>query len=271
MCQTPKNLIRNIGSPSTLWVIPSIHSDSERLKAVHDAIFQKFSLGDRILYLGNYTGYGGQPLETIDEILEFRRLILSYRGVTPSDIIYLRGTQEEIWHQLTQLHYARTPVETLLWMLSSGLAPTLQAYGYSHHDAVMAAKEGMHSLIKFIGKVQMTLRAIPGYYDFVNSHHRAAYTEDGDRLPLLFVPCGIDPNQALETQVEGLTWHADKFDDLECAYDPFEKVIRGFDPKHRGLNLNGIKATLDGGCGFGGDLICAGIQSNGQISELMEA
>ena len=55
------------------------------------------------------------------------------------------------------------------------------------------------------------------------------------------------------------------------SYDPFEKVIRGFDPNHQGVYLNGITATLDGGCGFGGSLVCANMSAEGEIYELMEA
>jgi serine/threonine protein phosphatase 1 len=35
--------------------------------------------------------------------------------------------------------------------------------------------------------------------------------------------------------------------------------------------MNGVTASLDGGCGFGGTLICAGMEASGDIFELMEA
>jgi serine/threonine protein phosphatase 1 len=54
------------------------------------------------------------------------------------------------------------------------------------------------------------------------------------------------------------------------SYAPFEKVIRGFDPKHEGVYLNGISATLDGGCGFGGSLVAASMTAEGEVMELME-
>ena len=38
-----------------------------------------------------------------------------------------------------------------------------------------------------------------------------------------------------------------------------ERVVRGLDPEHRGLVETGFTLSLDGGCGFGGDLIAAAI------------
>lgn len=271
MCQTPQKVIRNIGSPNRLWVIPSIHADVERLMALHDAIYSRFELGDRILYLGNYTGYGETSLPTIEEIFLFRRLILSIQGVTPSDIIYLRGAQEDMMAQLMQLHYAPNPQETLLWMLGNGMGATLNGFGLSPHDAIMASREGILSLTRYLGKLQQCLRNIPGYYKFTHSQHRAVYTEHEGRFPLLFVHSGLDPVQPIEVQSETLTWNAEGFETMEDLYAPFDKVVRGYDPKHKGLNLNCIKATLDDGCGFGGQLTCASMQANGEINELLAA
>ena len=51
---------------------------------------------------------------------------------------------------------------------------------------------------------------------------------------------------------------------------PFQKVVRGFDPDHKGMNINCVTATIDGGCGFGGQLVCAGFNPEGSIFELLE-
>lgn len=61
-----------------------------RLCQLHDALYARFRPGDRLVYTGNYTGFGPKPIETIDEILGFRRSILSISGVLASDVVYLR-------------------------------------------------------------------------------------------------------------------------------------------------------------------------------------
>jgi serine/threonine protein phosphatase 1 len=50
--------------------------------------------GDRIIYLGNYSGYGPSPVKTLEELLTFRRMVLSIPGMLCKDIVYLRGAQE---------------------------------------------------------------------------------------------------------------------------------------------------------------------------------
>jgi serine/threonine protein phosphatase 1 len=57
---------------------------------------------------------------------------------------------------------------------------------------------------------------------------------------------------------------------MHDRYDPFEKVIRGFDPKHEGVHLNCVTATLDGGCGFGGSLVAGSMTADGEMMELLE-
>ena len=69
---------------------------------LHDSIFHKISAGDRVVYLGNYTGYGAYSHETVDELLMFRRMILAKPGMKASDLVYLRGKQENLWQRLYQ-------------------------------------------------------------------------------------------------------------------------------------------------------------------------
>jgi serine/threonine protein phosphatase 1 len=37
------------------------------------------------------------------------------------------------------------------------------------------------------------------------------------------------------------------------------------------MHLNCITATIDGGCGFGGNLVCAGFSGNGAYLNILEA
>lgn len=249
----------------------SIHADLDRLIEIHDAIFDRIQAGDRLLYLGNYTGFGAQSRETIDELLTFRCAVLAQPGMKPDDIVYLRGAQEDMWQRLTQLQFDRNATDTLLWMLGNGMGNTMQSYDICVHDGIMATKEGTISLTRWTNKIRQTLRHNEGHDYFLTYNRRAAYTNIQDRYPLLFVNAGLDPSRSLEDQEDNLCWAGHEFENMTDSYDPFEKVIRGFDPNHEGVNLNCITATLDGGCGFGGPLVCAGLTGDGEIFELMEA
>lgn len=258
-------------APRRVWAVSSVHGDIERLASIHDAIYQRFRTGDRIVYLGNYTGYGLHSVECVDEILSFRRLVLSFPSVIPDDIVYLRGSQEDLWQRLMQLHFCPTPVDTLLWMLASGLSNTFKSYGIDSHDGIMAAREGTIFLTRWLTKVREAVRRHSGHDIFNTQFKRAAYTQMQDRFPLLFVNAGIDPHKRLSEQNDALWWGGAHFKSISESYDPFEKVIRGFDPHHEGVYLNCVTASLDGGCGFGGSLVCAGMDGNGEFFELLEA
>lgn len=260
-----------LGKPNRIWAISSIHGDIERLIHIHDAIFDRFHAGDRLVYLGNYTGFGLHSRETIDELLTFRRLILAQPGMKPDDIVYLRGGQEEMWQKLLQLQFDPNPVDTLLWMMGNGMGNTMQSYGICPHDGIMAGREGISSLTKWTNNIRHILRQNPGHDCLMTQCRRAAFTSYNDRFPVLFVNAGIDPAQPLEKQKDSLWWAGENFDAMTNSYDPFEKVVRGFDPAHQGVYLNGITATLDGGCGFGGPLVCGNMDANGDVAELIEA
>ena len=265
------NRFSALGSPKTVWAISSIHADVERLTNIHNAVFERITPGDRLLYLGNYTGFGVYSRETIDELLAFRRLVLAQPGMKPDDITYLRGAQEDMWQRLTQLQFDRNPVDTLLWMMGNGMGTTMQSYDICAHNGITAAKEGILSLTRWTNSIRTQLRQNPGHDCFMTHSRRAAYTHYEDRYPLLFVNAGLDPQRSLEEQEDNLCWAFEEFESMTDSYAPFEKVVRGFDPNHQGVMLNCITATLDGGCGFGGSLVCAGMTGNGDIFELLEA
>ena len=60
-----------------IWAIGSIHGEADKLAALHERLFSRLAPGDRLIYLGNYLGYGPAIIETVDEILSFRRKFLA--------------------------------------------------------------------------------------------------------------------------------------------------------------------------------------------------
>lgn len=260
-----------LGSPGRIWAVSSIHSDVERLVQVHDAILKDFNLGDRIVYLGNYLGHGSNTIEVIEELLTFRRMLLSMRGMKSSDIVYLRGAQEEMWHKLTQLQFSPDPVSVLLWMLGRGVSSTLQGYGLSPHDGIVAAREGVMSLTRWTAEVRKSMHSHPGHEMFYYNLRRAAYTSRDNESSLLFVNSGINPEKTLEDQGDSFWWAGNKFEGISEQYSNYKYVVRGFDPNHKGVSINCVTASIDGGCGFGGNLVAAMFSSDGNIENLLEA
>lgn len=268
------NRFSSLGAPRRIWAISSIHGELEKLYALHDAILERLSAGDRIVYLGNVTGHGKKSRETVDEILTFRRLALSQPGVHPADIVYLRGKQEDMWQKLLQLQFVEKPTQVLQEMLDDGLAATLESYDIDAHDGMRASKEGTLALTRWSMKIRNQIRANPAHDIFLTLHKRAAFTSNNNEKSaenLLFVSAGIDPSKNLEDQGDSLWLQGYDFVDMTSAYAPFSKVIRGYDPKHAGVYLNCVTASLDGGAGFGGNLVCAHIDGQGKIQELLQA
>lgn len=261
----------SLNAPQRVWSFSSIHGDLERLSCLHDAVYERFWPGDRIVYLGNYTGYGQHSAEVVDELLTFRRMILAHPGVRCDDFVYLRGRQEDLWQRLYQLQFSPNPVDTLLWILSNGVTETFYSYGICPNEGVIAAREGTMFLTRWLARVREAVRANPGHEIFSTQFKRAAYTQRDGRYPLLFVNAGIDPGRDLQNQNDMFWWGGDDFTSMSDPYDPFEKVVRGFDPKHEGITVNCVSASIDGGCGFGGTLVCAGLADNGEFFELLEA
>lgn len=264
------NRFSSLGTPNRIWAVSAIHGDLDRLIDLHNAIYHKIRPGDRIVYLGNYVGYGEHGAGCIDEILTFRRLVLSMPGMLCSDLVYLRGQQEEIWQKLLQLQFAPSPGDTLLWMLGNGLSNTLYSYGLSQHDGIEACRHGVMGLTKWTNSIREKVRAHPGHEIFGTHLTRAAHTNDNSAYPMLFVHAGLDANRNLGDQGDTFWWAADEFETITAPYLPWQKVIRGFDPRHKGVVTNCVTATIDGGCGFGGDLVCAGIESDGKMPEILQ-
>ncbi|MEM9470066.1 MAG: hypothetical protein AAF988_07865, partial [Pseudomonadota bacterium] len=158
MCHQSDQKFTALGTPNTIWTISSIHGDVQRLASIHDAVFARFRPGDRLVYLGNYTGYGEHSRETIEELLLFRRLLLAQPGMKPEDIVYLKGKQEANWHTLMQVQFELFPVDCLLALFGAGMSKALESYGVCPHDGIMAAREGPYSMSKWINDIRFRLK-----------------------------------------------------------------------------------------------------------------
>ena len=82
---------------------------------------------------------------------------------------------------------------------------------------------------------------------------------------------GIDPERPLSAQSDSLWWATGNFMRLDRSYGGFIRVVRGFDPRHGGVQTGQFTASIDGGAGFGGVLIAACFDRRGDVVDVIEA
>lgn len=257
-----------IRAAGRIWAVGAVHGEAQRLFDLHDALAERLETGDRIVYLGDFLGYGADISGTVEELLRFRAAFLARPAfVHLDDILCLRGQQEEIWQKLLQLQFAVNPVEVLEWALARGADATLRAYGGDPNVALASARGGPLALTRWTGDMREAMRRQSGHVALMSSLRRAAWTEGGD---LLFVSAGIDPNRPLGAQTDGFWWGAAGFDAIRGRYAGFRAVVRGFDPERRGFATTPWTITVDGGCGFGGPLIAVCLSPGGDIVDRLE-
>lgn len=252
-----------------VWAVGAVHADAVALGALHEAVWPRFRRGDRLVYLGNLLGIGTDGLGTLDEVLRFRRRILTLPGMEAHDVVFLRGAQEEMWNKLLQIQFATTPAEVFDWMLAQGVGATLAAYGGQEQAARSVFREGPLAITRWTGQLRAAMHAHPGHDELFSALRRASRTAGGE---LLFVHAGIDPSRPLTEQGDTFWWGSGHFAELDKApYAGFRRVIRGYDRRHRGIALPSFSATVDGGCGYGGRLTAGCFDLAGEALDWVRA
>ncbi len=261
-----------LGKPNRIWVVGSVHAELEKLQILHDEIGTLFRPGDRLIYLGNFIGIGSQIIETINEMLDFRRALIATPGVLAHDVVYLRGGQEEMWSKLLQIQFAPNPPDVINWMLGQGALATLTAYKGVPQQALSAAREGVMAMTRWTSQLRAEIRAHPGHEQLFNALRRAAFTgTDIDRPgSLLFVNAGLDTSKPLATQGDAYWWGAPSWGLITRPYGPFGKIVRGFDPGHGGPAMTTYTLTIDGGAGYNGALVGACLTPTGEVIDIIE-
>ena len=252
---------------SRVWAIAAVHGMAPQLVRLHDELDRRLMPGDRIVYLGNHMGHGSDVVDTVDEMVAYRRRFLSRPMTFVFDVAYLRGSQEEMWQKLLQLQFAPNPREVLQWMLDHGVGATLEAYGGSPKEAMIAARDGAVSITRWTNGLRSAMQARPGHAALMSALRRAAYTDDN---ALLFVHAGIDPDRPLTAQSDALWWGGGGFAQLAEPFNGFRRVVRGFEREHGGVTVGAFSTSVDGGAGFGGALIAACFGADGAICEQIE-
>ncbi len=250
-----------------VWAIGAIHGEIYKLEMLHDAIAARLQPGDSVVYLGNYMGYGNDVTEVLTEMLRFRCWFLARPPfVHEDDFVMLRGAQEEMFQKLLQIQFAAHPQDLLDWMLKRGLESTLLAYGTDAAEGYKAAREGTLGLTYWTTDIRRQLKAHPGHEILITKLKRAAYTEEGS---LLFVAAGLDSAKPLQGQADALWWAARSFEAIDEPYRGFAKVVRGYDPDHRGLMETEFTISIDGGAGRGGTMVAVCLNREGALDDIV--
>lgn len=255
----------DLGRPRRIWAVGAIRARVAGLRLVHSKIIDRFLPGDRVVYLGTLTGFGEAARETYDELLEFRRAVMSIRGVIDGDLVYLRGAQEEMLHKLLQLQFAPDPPDVLAWMLEQGLAPTIRAYGGDVDDARSAARNGPVAITKWTNSLRAAIRHCPGHQPLFNAVRRAALIRPGALgHGVLFINANIDRSRSLLMQADAFWWGGARFHDADLPFDGFGRIVRGHDPRKSAVRIGEHVATVDAG---GQVVACVLFGANGQALE----
>lgn len=260
-----------LGSPRRIWAVAALHGDVDRLSTLHDHIAAKFSVRDRLVYLGNFLGVESRTNAALmEELLVFRAALLCKTGVEPSDITFLRGPAEEAWQRLLRLQFAPLPHQTLERLLASGVEAYLRLYGISVSDTRSVARAGSLAITRMTNHLRSLQRNAPGHEKLMFTMRRAAFANPGaDQKRLLLVPASFDPTRSLDDQGESLWWTAAPFRVTGRAATSYSRIVRGFDSVNGGADLDDLAVTLDGGCGRGGPLVCGCFTPAGKLIELV--
>jgi serine/threonine protein phosphatase 1 len=229
---------------------------------------ERFAEGDRVVYLGNYIGYGKAVLATVDELLDFRRRVLGRQRGFACDVVFLRGAQEEMWQKLLQLQFAPNPSEVLQWMLGTGMEAAVLAYGGDLKQGLAASRDGPRAITRWTGALRTAMNATPGHRTLFSALRHAAFTAERG---LLFVHASIDPSRPLAAQGDAFWWGREDILELAAPFEGFRRVVRGIDRGRRGVVERGFAVSLGGGAEHGDPLIAACFGVDGAVLDIVEA
>ena len=259
--------------PGRVWAVASVHGEAAKLAQIHHGLAQRYMSGDRLVYLGNIMGRGGNSAGAVDQVLAFRRAVIGTQGMFAGDVAILRGAQEEMWQKLLQLQLALNPAEVLTWMLDQGVDATLAAYGGNAADGLAAARSGAPACARWTASLRDAVHAHSGHTRFLSALRRAAVTapRESDGAPLLFVSAGLDVSRPLATQKDSYWWPSADFDQINQPFGDFARIVRGFDKCAAGLTEGEFTVSLDAGAGRGGALLAVCLDGTGAVVDTLEA
>lgn len=199
---TDAAILARLSDGGWTWALGAQMGDDRALERLAHALLRRWHRGDQLVVLGNMFGANGDPARTLDLLLWLRRRLMAIN--LASDVFFLRGAQEEMWHKLLRLQFAVTPLAVLDWMLERGLAATIEAYGSSIAEGRTACRGGPLAIARWTTGVREQQALRPGHADLLNSLQRAALSANG---AVLMSAAGIDATRPLDGQADAFWWN----------------------------------------------------------------
>jgi len=256
---------------SRIWAVGSIHSNLKAFYSIKKFILNNFKQDDKLVFLGNVIGLGESSKDLLSDIIDLRFNLMSNFKLKPTDIVFLRGAQEEMFSKLLQLQIAPNPMEIVSWMFDHGVNKTLESYGYNKQEVINVASSGTVAISKWTSGLNRSILENPGHKDYFLNLKHAAFSFS---KKILFVNRGVDITRPLSAQNDCFWWGYQNFSEIRKPYNSFKRIVRGYESIHKNeleQSKNKIVCTL-----FKQPLsnssIYAGIFSeNGDILDLFES
>ena len=254
-----------------VWAVGSLHSSIESFQSIKKYILSNFELGDKLVFLGNLIGFGDKSKEIIDEVLQLRFSLMAKYQLKHTDIVFLRGAQEEMFSKLLQLHIAPNPIEILDWIFSHGVDQTIISYNFDPDEFRKIVTQGTIQISKLTTRLNNQISLSPGHKEFFSNLKHAAYT---DTMEVLFVNRGVDISRPLSAQNDCFWWGYKNFSQINKPYFSFNRIVRGYQSNQHNDIENSKTRVL---CTLfrqplNNKKILAGIfKKNGDILELFES
>jgi len=220
-----------------IWAIGSIHSHIDSFNSIKEHILKHFVYGDKLVFLGNIIGFGKYPTETLSSAISMRNYLLSKFLLKTQDIVFLRGSQEEMFIKLLQLQTAPNPQDIVQWMFEHGVDKTANSYGFDKEEITDVSTQGTLSISRWTAKLNKIIDNFPGHKEYFSNLYHAAFS---DTKKILFVNRGVDISRPLSAQSDCFWWGYHNFSKLNKPYSTFIKIVRGYKPSLND-NLDNIK------------------------------
>lgn len=252
-----------------IWAISALGGDFVRTRQLHRKIADKFQIGDKVIYLGNVFGKGSDNLKTVNEVLFFRRALLALPSVKAGDILFLKGSCEDLLLKTMQLAFCPSPKPVLKWMFDQGLEELLQTYNIKKMNLEIAASKGAVALSYFVPELKKKIKAHDGHFDYLMALQKEIHTKDET---LLFVHRGLFKQKSLLRQEEAFCWGGTLPFETEEPYKGFSKVIRTL-PYQENASLceTEFYLTLLSGGGHDGSVGAALLDKKGKVLDFLKA
>jgi len=256
---------------SRIWAIGSIHSNIKSFESIKNFILKNFEKKDKLIFLGNVIGLGESSAETLTSIINLRFNLMSKFKLKPSEIVFLRGAQEEMFNKLLQLQIAPNPIEIVNWLFDHGVDETLKSYGFSKSEVLNIASTGTLQISKWTSKLNNKIIQHSGHKEYFLNLKHAAFSSS---KKILFVNRGVDITRPLSAQNDCFWWGYQNFSKINKPYNSFVRIVRGYHSNQNNDLLNAKSSTI---CTLfkqplSDKIIYGGIfLENGEILELFES